>query len=149
MYTHNTLIHINAKSPKTRTHTNAHTRVHSHMYTHVNLFPFLQDDICILTENDNRYWMGMEKTASDRFLIVGVESKETSENHIIDLKDVEGLYYAILYDLLSHDDFFHYLFSIYISFHSFHFISFFVLFAFFHLFRYDISTSYPTRWCCS
>ena len=37
----------------------------------------------------------MEKTASDRFLIVGVESKETSENHIIDLKDVEGLYYAI------------------------------------------------------
>ena len=33
MYTHNTLRHINAKSPKTRTHTNAHTRVHSHVHT--------------------------------------------------------------------------------------------------------------------
>ena len=50
----------------------------------------LQDDICYFVEDDSRYWMGMEKTASDRFLVVGVESKETSENHIIDLNNIKG-----------------------------------------------------------
>ena len=30
--------------------------------------------------------MGVSRTASDRFLVVGVESKETSEHHLIDLQ---------------------------------------------------------------
>ena len=41
--------------------------------------------------------MGMEKTASDRFLIVGVESKETSENHIIDLHNIKGILFHLLH----------------------------------------------------
>ena len=41
--------------------------------------------------------MGMEKTASDRFLIVGVESKETSENHIIDLHNIKGTPFIAFY----------------------------------------------------
>lgn len=51
-----------------------------------------QEDICFLTEDDNRYWMGIEKTASDRFFIVSVESKETTEAHIVDLEGVTGKY---------------------------------------------------------
>ena len=34
--------------------------------------------------------MGIDKTASDRFFIVSVESKETTESHIVDLQDVCG-----------------------------------------------------------
>lgn len=45
-----------------------------------------------MTEDDNRYWMGIEKTASDRFFIVSVESKETTEAHIVDLEGVTGKY---------------------------------------------------------
>ena len=44
----------------------------------------------VLTENDKRYWMGLDKSASDRFLITGVESKETSEYHVTDLHGVTG-----------------------------------------------------------
>lgn len=36
--------------------------------------------------------MGIEKTASDRFFIVSVESKETTEAHIVDLEGVTGKY---------------------------------------------------------
>ena len=34
--------------------------------------------------------MGLGKTASDRFLVVGLESKETHENYVIDLQGVKG-----------------------------------------------------------
>jgi protease II len=34
--------------------------------------------------------MGIDKTASERFLVVGMESKETSERHLIDLNGVQG-----------------------------------------------------------
>ena len=54
-----------------------------------------QEDICFLTEDDNRYWMGIEKTASDRFFVVSVESKETTEAHIVDLEGVTGKYACV------------------------------------------------------
>jgi protease II len=34
--------------------------------------------------------MGVSKTASDRFLVVEVESKETTEGYLIDLLGVNG-----------------------------------------------------------
>ena len=30
--------------------------------------------------------MGLSRTASDRFIVVGVESKETSEQYLVDLQ---------------------------------------------------------------
>jgi protease II len=44
----------------------------------------------VLSEPDSRFWMGLDRTASDRFLIVGVESKETSEHYLVDLQGVAG-----------------------------------------------------------
>ena len=44
------------------------------------------DDVLVLQEDDSRYWMGVSRTASDRFLVVGVESKETSEHYLLDLQ---------------------------------------------------------------
>ena len=48
------------------------------------------DDVLVLSEPDSRFWMGLDRTASDRFLIVGVESKETSEHYLVDLQGVAG-----------------------------------------------------------
>ena len=44
------------------------------------------EDVLVLQEDDSRYWMGVSRTASDRFLVVGVESKETSEHYLVDLQ---------------------------------------------------------------
>ena len=48
------------------------------------------EDTLLLVEDDSRFWMGIDKSASERFLFVGVESKETSEVRFIDLQGVVG-----------------------------------------------------------
>lgn len=52
--------------------------------------PADDDDLSILREEDALYWMGIGKTASRRFLCCQLESKETSEVHMIDLEGVHG-----------------------------------------------------------
>ncbi len=52
--------------------------------------PSDEDDISILQEDDALFWMGIGKTASKRFLCCQLESKETSEVHVIDLDGVGG-----------------------------------------------------------
>ena len=48
------------------------------------------DDICIFTEKDGMFWMDVGKSADDKFLFFGTESKETSEVHVINLQGVVG-----------------------------------------------------------
>ena len=48
------------------------------------------DDVRILKEDDALFWMGLFKTSSSRFLGCALESKETSEVHVIDLEAVVG-----------------------------------------------------------
>ena len=48
------------------------------------------EDILLYTEDDSRFWMGIDKSSSERFLFVSVESKETSEVRFIDLNGVTG-----------------------------------------------------------
>ena len=48
------------------------------------------DDTSVLKEDDALYWMGIRKTASKRFLCCELGSKETSEEHLIDLEVREG-----------------------------------------------------------
>ena len=47
-------------------------------------------DILVHAESDAKFWMGVDKTASDRFLIIQAGGKETDECHIIDLAGVQG-----------------------------------------------------------
>jgi len=44
------------------------------------------DDECLFTENDERFWVSVEKTRSGRFLVLSTDSSETSEVHLIDLQ---------------------------------------------------------------
>ena len=69
-------------------HTYSLTLTHSHVRTFT--YPYIQDDVLLLTEDDKRYWMGIGKSSSDRFIVAGVESKETSEYHVADLQAVKG-----------------------------------------------------------
>jgi len=47
-------------------------------------------DVLVHAESDAKFWMGVDKTASDRFLIIQAGGKETDECHIIDLAGVQG-----------------------------------------------------------
>nr|CAA9317102.1 MAG: Protease II [uncultured Nocardioidaceae bacterium] len=42
------------------------------------------DDGLIFEESDDRYWVGVGSTRSDRFIAIGVSSKITSEIHVLD-----------------------------------------------------------------
>ena len=48
------------------------------------------DDVKLLEEADELYWMGFGKTRSGRFLVTQLETKETAEVHLIDLHATEG-----------------------------------------------------------
>lgn len=48
------------------------------------------EDVCIFQEDDSRFWVGITKTASGRFLIIDSSSKETSEVHVVDLLNLNG-----------------------------------------------------------
>jgi len=45
-------------------------------------------DVLLLREDDALFWMGIGKTADERFLVVSVESKETSEVSVLPLLDL-------------------------------------------------------------
>eukprot|EP01041_Mallomonas_annulata_P008346 gene8346-17194_t len=48
------------------------------------------DDICVHTEEDGMFWMGVGKSCSDSFIFYGAESTETSENYVIDIRGLQG-----------------------------------------------------------
>lgn len=82
-----------------------------------------EDDVLLLTEEDSRFWMCIDKSSSDRFIFVTVESKETSEVRVIDLQGVKGSgehasavtrmtcvqprVFGLRYDIEHHGDFFY------------------------------------------
>ncbi|MGH3359254.1 MAG: oligopeptidase B, partial [Nocardioidaceae bacterium] len=47
------------------------------------------DDVVVLHEEDDRYWVGVGSTRSERYLVVALGSKITSEYHIIDATNPE------------------------------------------------------------
>lgn len=49
-----------------------------------------EDDLCLFTESDDKFWMSIGKTNDDKFLILSLSSTETSECYAIDLTDAEG-----------------------------------------------------------
>jgi len=59
------------------------------LYMHV-LGTSQEEDICYFQEDDSRYNLGVGKSASDRFLFIESESKETSEVFAVDLMGVKG-----------------------------------------------------------
>uniref|UniRef100_A0A0G4FNG3 Prolyl endopeptidase n=1 Tax=Chromera velia CCMP2878 TaxID=1169474 RepID=A0A0G4FNG3_9ALVE len=48
------------------------------------------DDILLFTEDDKRFWVGVDKSNSGRFLLIGTGSKVQDEYWFVDLKDVKG-----------------------------------------------------------
>jgi oligopeptidase B len=59
------------------------------VYLHILGTP-QSDDLCVYTEEDPLFWLGLDKTANDRFVVISSGSKETSECHVIDLNGVIG-----------------------------------------------------------
>jgi oligopeptidase B len=59
------------------------------LYRHVVGTP-QEEDVLLHEENDQTLWMGVGKTMSERFLILTLESKTTSECWFIDLEGVRG-----------------------------------------------------------
>lgn len=49
-----------------------------------------EDDLCLFTENDDKFWMSIGKTNDDKFLILSLSSTETSECYVIDLTNAES-----------------------------------------------------------
>jgi oligopeptidase B len=47
-------------------------------------------DVTLFHEPDERYWVGADFTASDRFLVIGAGSSVTSEEWILDADDLHG-----------------------------------------------------------
>jgi oligopeptidase B len=45
------------------------------------------DDVLVYQENDERFGVGLGRTRTGRFLVIGIESKTTSEAHLIDADD--------------------------------------------------------------
>jgi oligopeptidase B len=56
------------------------------VWRHVLGAPVDEDD-CLLEEPDERFWVSVGKTRSQRFVVVGLESKMTSEVHVLDADD--------------------------------------------------------------
>jgi oligopeptidase B len=48
------------------------------------------EDEVVYREDDERFWLGLGRTRSDRFLVIGVGSKITSEWHLLDASDPTG-----------------------------------------------------------
>ena len=46
----------------------------------------VQDDVLLKREPDELFWMGLGKTKDDEFLVISHGSKETSEQHLLNLK---------------------------------------------------------------
>ena len=48
------------------------------------------EDVLVHDEPDERFWVSVGRTRSDRFLVVGVGSKTTTEMHLVDATDPTG-----------------------------------------------------------
>lgn len=48
------------------------------------------DDVLIHQEDDERFWMGVSSSRDERWLVLGLGSKTTSEVHLLDASDPEG-----------------------------------------------------------
>ncbi|GAA1909655.1 S9 family peptidase [Williamsia serinedens] len=48
------------------------------------------DDVRVFHEPDERFWVGMGTTRSDRYLVIALGSKITSEVHVLDASDPTG-----------------------------------------------------------
>lgn len=48
------------------------------------------DDVLVLAEPDERFWLGIGSSRDDRWLIVAAGSRTTSEAHLLDLTDPTG-----------------------------------------------------------
>jgi oligopeptidase B len=54
------------------------------------------DDVLVLEEPDERYFVGVGRTQSDRYLVIGLSSKVTSEVQVLDADDPEGEFRVVL-----------------------------------------------------
>ena len=48
------------------------------------------DDVLVHEEADERFWMGVSSSRDERWLLIGLGSKTTSEVHLLDADDPEG-----------------------------------------------------------
>lgn len=54
------------------------------------------EDVLVYQETDERFFAGVGSTQSDRFLVIGVSSKVTSEVRVLDASDPEGEFRVVL-----------------------------------------------------
>ena len=55
-----------------------------------------EDDVLVYEETDERFFAGVGSTHSDKFLVIGVSSKITSEVRVLDATDPEGEFRIVL-----------------------------------------------------
>jgi len=48
------------------------------------------EDLLLLQEDDGSFWMDVDKTQDQRYLVVSLESPETSEQYVVDLRGLQG-----------------------------------------------------------
>ncbi|MGZ8690484.1 MAG: S9 family peptidase [Aeromicrobium sp.] len=54
------------------------------------------DDVLVYEETDERFFAGVGSTQSDKYLVIGLSSKITSEVHVLDAADPEGAFRVVL-----------------------------------------------------
>ncbi len=54
------------------------------------------EDVMVLEEPDERYFIGVGRTQSERFLVIGLSSKVTSEVRVLEADDPEGEFRVVL-----------------------------------------------------
>lgn len=54
------------------------------------------EDVLVLEEPDERYFIGVGRTQSERFLVIGLSSKITSEVRVLEADDPEGEFRVVL-----------------------------------------------------
>lgn len=54
------------------------------------------EDVLVLEEPDERYFIGVGRTQSERFLVIGLSSKVTSEVRVLEADDPEGEFRVVL-----------------------------------------------------
>lgn len=71
----------------------------------------MENDICLYEENDERFWVGITRSKSDRFLIIHIGSKETTEERLLDLNNLDSPLFTVFprktkvrYDAQDHED---------------------------------------------
>ena len=54
------------------------------------------DDVLVFEEPDERYFVGVGRTQSDKYLVIGLSSKITSEVRVLEADDPEGEFRVVL-----------------------------------------------------